>query len=598
MDLQSLHGGAAPALADSSGKTGAASKQTGKQALWLRLRGPGPAWLAFLPLGLLAVNSNWIFSGPHRDAWIYYGYYQNAIFYLRQFPDLYYSSRLAVALPGFLAHHMLPTMAANLVLHLALYWAAVLSFYLVVKDLFGARVALLASLALGCHPFFLQAVGWNYVDGFGIAYFLVTLLLLTLASRSPLWRPLLLAAGAMVTALVSTNVFYAVYLPVLAGHFLVLNRQRRQISPLAAALWAGLGAASLFALFSSFTRVLGGVSFYLHASLQFLAGSIGTANVFRDATYSWLPKAVWLVFPAATLLGSAILFKRARTDPSLRRDLPLLWSQVQLVFLVLVALYFQVAGDAAVLQHFYYASLLIPAAFLAFAGQIATLVAKLSDQRFGVLAAVVTLLQVIPLFLPHFQVFSPTDEPSSAPALLALLAGIGAAIALGWRRAGTRVVLAVFLCLAVSQGLVRQEASIFWSSERHGGDGPGIFRQLSQAVADIEAFDPSQDVRLWYDQDAEDGILYDAVASAFLLCPRMINLDFPDLSGGRMCDGSPLAPGVMIAVLSADPSAFDQAAAAIRSVGLSARLVKRDEIEGPSREFTITYLRTEAGAVP
>jgi len=352
----------------------------------------------------------------------------------------------------------------------------------------------------------------------------------------------------------------------------------------------------LFLFFASLAWVVGGSFFYFRPSLTFISGSIGTPNIFRDPTYSWLPTGVWLVFPTVVLIGAAILLGRARTRALLRQDRVLLWSQIQFLILLSVMLFLQVAGDSAVLQHFYYASLLIPAAFLAFAGQVATLVPGLPRQRFAVVAAAVALLQIVPPFVPLIDFLAYDVFP--APALLALSAGLAVAAAVWLRVSGRRAILAVFLGLAISQLVVRQAGTIFRQFERHGGDGRGLYSQLTRAVRAIEAFDPSHDVRLWYDYDAEDGVVYDAVASAFLLCPRMINLGFPDLPDARMCDGAPLGPGVPIAILSADPSAFEKADAALRGVGLSARLLGREVIPGPSRGFTITYLRSAAGAAP
>ncbi len=561
-----------------------------------RLRDPDVAILAALPLVLLAIDSDWIYSGPHRDAWIYYGYFQNAIYLLRRFQDLYYSSRLAVILPGFVLHHLLSPLAANLLLHLAVYWAAVLSFYLGVKRMFGARVALLTGLALGCHPYLLREVGWNYVDGFGIAYFLVALLLVTLAVESPSWRSLLLAAGAMVTAIVSTNFFYAVYLPILVGHFVVLNRQHeRRIPLLGGALWASLGAAGLFVFFGCFTRGLGKDFFYLRSSLSFAAGTVGTPSIFRADAYRWLPDAVWLVLPTVALLGGAILLGRAWFDSSLRRNRLLLWSQIQFLYLALLMLLLQFAGRP-VLQHFYYPTLLIPGAFLALAGQVAQMKGELPPRRFVALAAAVALLQIIPLCVPLVRALSPMSTVFPSTVLLALPLGLGSVLALARKSIGERAILCAFLCLALSQLLVRQGGSIFWNFEKYGNDGQGLFLQMSHAVIAIESFDPSQNARLWYDQDEKEGQVYDAVASAFLLCPRMINLDFPNFPDARMCDGVPLGPGVPIAILSADPAAFEKADAAIRGIGLSSHLLKREEIEGPSHGFTITYLRTGVGA--
>lgn len=573
------------------------------------------ASLLLLPFALLAVDSGWIFSSPSRDAWIYYGYFQNAVAYLKRFPEVYYSSRLAVNLPGFAVHHLLPPLAANLALHLALYWAAVLSFHLVVRRMFGTRTAWLTAIAFGCHPFLLRALGWNYVDGFGIAYFLIALLCLTPAAGSQGSRgrrPLLAAAGAMVTAIVSTNVFYGIYVPVLAGHFLVLRRQGREHDrehvPLSAcALWAGLGAAGLFALLGAASRAMGGPFFYLGSSLSFLSGSLGTANIFRDATYGWLSAAVWLAFPVLVLAGGlvALLARRrnASSRPDDRHDDRLfLWTHGQLLYLALVLVYFQVAGDTAVLQHFYYASLLIPSAFLAFAGQVARVVPDLSGRRLAALAGLVALLQIVPLLLPRIPALSAAETSSLPPLPLALLAGLVTVAVLALRVAGTRATLALFLGLALSQAMVRQGGATFWKSQRYGGDAQGLFLQISRGILAIERFDPSHQVRLWYDMEEErNGVFYDALASAFLLCPRMVSGDFPDLHGGRMCDGVQLGPGVPVAVLSTDPDAFEKARTSLQGVGLSARLLAREEIAGPARGFAITYLRTEStdlGAAP
>jgi hypothetical protein len=570
--------------------------QTVEPAFKRRLRDPGVAILAVLPLVLLAIDSDWIFSGPHRDAWIYYGYFENAVYLLRQFPEQYFSSRLAVLLPGFVLHHLLPPLAANVLLHLAVYWAAVLSFYLVVKRMFGARIALLTGLALGCHPHLLKAVGWDYVDGFGIAYFLVALLLVTLAAGSPSWRLLLAAAGAMATAIVSTNLFYVVCLPVLAAHFVVLNQQRdRRVPLLAGALWTSLGAAGLFILLGSFTWGLGEDFFYLRSSLSYAAGSVGTPSIFRDDTYRWLRDAVWLVFPVVVLLGSAVLLVRVRQH--WRRDRLLVWSQLPFLYLVLLMLLFHAAGRP-IFQYFYYPTLLIPVAFLAFAGQVAQVIPDLPGRRFAVVAAAVALLQIVPLGVPLVRALSPMSALFPATVLLALPAGLGVVLVFARKATGERAVLAVFLCLALSQLLVRQGGGAFWDFEKYGSDGRGLFLQMSHAVRAIDIFDPSRNARLWYNKDGEQGRVYDAVASAFLLCPRMINLDFPDLPDARMCDGVQLGPGMSVAILSADPAAYEKADAAIRRIGLSSRLLKREEIEGPSRGFAITYLRTEAGTAP
>lgn len=552
--------------------------------------------LLLLPVVLFLLAPNWIFSGPYRDAWIYYGYYQSGSFYLQEFPDAYYSSRLAVFLPGFVLHHLLPSIAGNVVLHLGLCWTALFSFHRVVKELYGSHTAFLGSLAFGTHPLLLHALGWNYVDGFGITYFLAALLFATWAAQSRrLWWTWSVATGVAITALISTNVFYGIYVPLIAGHFWFLDRERYRQRRLAALASAATGALGSILLMGVVSRVLGGPFFYLQSSLNFLAQSIETENPFRDPTYQWLPEAAWLALPMTTLLGALVLFNRARGggthDPG-----RLMWPQVQLLYLASVLLLFQVAGDTAVLQHFYYASLLLPVVFMALSGQLCWLIPRLDGPLFAGLAVVTGGLLLLPVALPLMDATVPSAEVIVSPLFWALPLACGTALALVIGRRTRAGVLLFFLGLAGVNLVIWQTADVFRILDPYGSDGPGLFYQMSESVALIERFDPSQNVRLWYDFESAHGDVYDAVASAFLLCPRMINLGFPALGTTRMCDGQDLVPGINIVILSNDPAAFRMAELSLGEIGFEARLLDRTEIEGPIPQYALTFLRVEGVA--
>jgi len=60
------------------------------------------ALLAALPLAQAVLDRRWLFDGPGRDPWIYYGYFRFARVYLEEAASAYYSSRLSVILPGHL----------------------------------------------------------------------------------------------------------------------------------------------------------------------------------------------------------------------------------------------------------------------------------------------------------------------------------------------------------------------------------------------------------------------------------------------------------------------------------------------------------------
>ncbi|HEY6322328.1 MAG TPA: hypothetical protein VJA16_12290, partial [Thermoanaerobaculia bacterium] len=217
-------------------------------ARWRAL--PYGVLLAALPLAQAALDRLWLFDGPGRDTWIYYGYFRFARVYLEEAASAYYSSRLSVILPGHLVSRLLPAVPANVVLHLGLYAGAIAAFYASTRIYTGRRGALLASLVLGCQPYFLLAIGSNYVSGFGLTYFLLALAAIAAAAGCPGGRAagvLLAAAGAAAVVLVAANLFYALYLPLLAAHFLVLNRHGARRPLLPAAGWAAAGGAVAFA---------------------------------------------------------------------------------------------------------------------------------------------------------------------------------------------------------------------------------------------------------------------------------------------------------------------------------------------------------------
>src|SRR5262249_34743869 len=155
-----------------------------------------------------AANSAWIFTGPGWiDPWVYFGFFRHLVEYKSVlFPKLYYGSRLAWILPGYVAYHVFSPKVANLVLHFTFYYVAIFSLYALLKRATTSANALLVTVLLGSYSRFLAAIGWDYVDGAGIAYFLLALALVARATeKGPrLW---LLTGGAAAMAMCYTNLF-------------------------------------------------------------------------------------------------------------------------------------------------------------------------------------------------------------------------------------------------------------------------------------------------------------------------------------------------------------------------------------------------------
>src|SRR5262249_9006366 len=180
-----------------------------------------------------------------HDSWLYHGYFLDLPGHLRAFGHLYYSSRLSMTLPGWLAYKALPPLAANHALHLGVYLLGVVSAYSVLSRTVGARAGLLAALLLGGHYFFQLAAASDCCDGYAAGYYLLACALCTQAAHSGRWRAWLFLAGMAAAALFAVNLMLGLLLLPLAAHHVLANRAGRRHPLDAGGFWLALGAAFL-----------------------------------------------------------------------------------------------------------------------------------------------------------------------------------------------------------------------------------------------------------------------------------------------------------------------------------------------------------------
>jgi hypothetical protein len=575
-----------------------------------------------LPLAQAALDHRWLFDGVGRDSWIYYGYFRFARVYLEEASSAYYSSRLSVILPGHLVRKLLPAVPANLVLHLGLYACAIAAFYASTRIYAGRRGALLASLVLGGQPFFLLAIGSNYVPGFGLTYFLVALAAIAAAASRPGGRAaagLLAVAGAAAVAVVAANLFYALYLPLLAAHFLVLNRHGARQRLLPAASWAAGGAAVAFGCLDAVGWLWGhGSKVFLGPTVLWLWDFSRHPSIFKHPIASWGLRAGWLVFPAIVLGGSLASLLR-RPWPTLSPAPSVgsggsagaagapthavpgdggvpsglrVFAQLQYVAVCAVMAACELEPHGVTLQFAYYAALLLPPACLALAGQLAPLVDPLSPRVFGGLA-VATAAVLAPISVARAQPWAVGTVPTIALPLAAGAIAV-AVIAARWR--GLRPAILVMASLIASLLLTHNPSHSRFRGLSGYADSLRFFRQIDATLSQLRAADPSMRLRLWYSMDEEDAGFYDSLACAWRLCARLVTFSFPDVAGGRMCDGESLQPGMKVAVLSQlpPPAAAEAAERALESIGLRARWLGASSVPGPVRPISLLLLETAA----
>ena len=139
-----------------------------------------------LPWILLALNPNWPFgNASNLDPWLYWSH-------ARHLSGI--SDCQAQLLRRTLTDHPSPLTSSTISLPQSSRrsWStsrssiwAVYSLYYIIKVIHDRPTALLTATLLGCHAFFIGAMSWDYIDGYGITYYLLALAFLTRSWSGP-----------------------------------------------------------------------------------------------------------------------------------------------------------------------------------------------------------------------------------------------------------------------------------------------------------------------------------------------------------------------------------------------------------------------------
>ena len=586
-----------------------------------------------LPLLVLWRQDNALFTGyGYIDPWIYFGYFRNLVEFKRSlFIGDPHGNHLSWILPGAALHHFFAPVTATCLLHLGVHTLATASLFLTLKLVAGARRAFVAALLFSVNPWLWAATGWDYVDGIGIAYSLLTMALLTWAARTPAGHWALILAGMSLAALLNTGAGWLTLAPLFpvyyAGLMWIWHRTGLLRSFLVLCGWFGGGCFLMAAVFSALNYSLDGhhlrsLIFQPRTGMVLLAVAITAAVLFAaNRNFSRLDsKPVLLLLLPICLAAWSAMFLISRGNNSTapwRRGLwqedvlsPWLWFPGIAAATALVGLYVerrnhrngisvsallslqflcalawmtaaQLSGRTE-LGEFYSAGKLLPFAFLVIGARFwpeADQV-RLSDFLIFCGAAAAVFAYAWLAEGMSFAAGLPYAPWLGATALL---------VSLFWRRFPEYLICSLggfFVLTAVGVGA------------RYGGIDPHAFRNqlqlLSVARQRVEFVRQGNAVRFWY--DAKDGAMPAAVAlsSTYAGEESVLSRSFDKAPCNK-----PLTPSTLVATIASNSLHGPDAVASALSVcwngtGLHATPLEIDNFHRGLSGYQMSLVRIEA----
>lgn len=313
-----------------------------------------------LPIMLALINPNWIFNPHITDDYIYLGYQMEMPRYTDWFPaaDRYFGERVSWIAPTYIIRQITSPLVANFIIHLGVYYVAIFSIYGILRQLSNPNSAIITALLMGHYPAFMRAVGWDYVDGFIIACVCLCLLFITRACHSQKnWRFYLVGAGMMCTAFITSNIFYACYVPVLVLYTVWLNHQQKRHTIIRCAFWMGIGALAMYGLEGIYYQSLTGNWLTFTNSLTFSQTKID--DQFRYINnYNFIKLfPTWHILPLLVMIIAGIRL--------IKRDYPIHLRPAILLLMgtYIVLLIWENLGHRF-LYYAFYSSIIIPMGFI------------------------------------------------------------------------------------------------------------------------------------------------------------------------------------------------------------------------------------------
>jgi hypothetical protein len=335
-----------------------------------------------------------LFLGRNSDAWFNVGFMLHPQELFNTLPTGYYWDRLSWDVPGYLLFRAFSPDYAQYILHFSFFIIGIFSFFLICKQFFDKRTALVSStLMMGFSPFLIY-MGTNYVDPPVLTFFLLSLVMIAyLSNGNHIYLKLSLAGIFFTCMMIAQPVSLFLYIAAFIGVYYLQTKR-----------WMGpqhiKGVISFFAgIFG--TIVVFSVMFYLlTGSFTFLRGTFLFISQYNVGTNPWFePWYVWvesfhyiiLVFFILSIIV-CILGKYSLKDNTHQLAFPL--------FFVIACMYFIVMtikpNPSPILKNVF-ACLLFPLLFFSIAAILDTYMRKIKFRVFSILLG----SEIIILGLPY-----------------------------------------------------------------------------------------------------------------------------------------------------------------------------------------------------
>lgn len=579
--------------------------------------------LLVLPWLLLINNDAWIFDYHVMiDPWFYFGFFLRFKQLLEIYGDTYYASRMAWILPGHIVFEIFPPLVAQYLLHVGFYYLAVISIYLLLRRTVGYRSALLSSVMMGCYSWFLIAIGSNYVDGAGIAYYSSATFMLILATQEARWRVFLFLGGVFYGLALYSNLSWFLLAPPLTFYYFLVNHKHRKNSLISSSIFFILGLISITLCLCVVNFAAGGNFLFFLPSLKFLfwAASL-KESPYKISWDMWLPGAFWLIFATTTFVSGTVLMLL-----SCLKKMPPIHSVTlgfQVAFLI-SALPFIISEikNQPFLQFYYYASYLIPSTFIAIGAQLSqfeSILNNLKQHQFWLIIASTISLTLVayqssiqPLLLQNqallvmlflltlwliligstFLIYAQVKRIASY-ALLTLILSFNIINFVSIARAAV-VVPPISSTLGYSSTSTLTNSTLMnpTLNKVHFSQRHAAFLLTVDAQKYLEIVDPKVQLMFWY--DINEQWIYRSITHS-CLCIQFSE-EFPHIEKegdvaekSNIIDKLKTRPNVVI--LSQRADALEQAKRSLNKLGFDAKLIRIYDVKQEDLSFRMTFIK-------